>query len=126
MHIVTVKCFWFIYLAVPKIIQGPVDAARSLGESVIFICNATGVPLPIITWSSDSRSAIMPITDMVTDGGLVRQSQIMLSNLQLGNFENYTCTALNEFGNDIEMTLLQCEMLSYCRNLWQGLSLTKC
>ena len=68
----------------------------------------------------------MPLTDMVTDGGMVRESQIMLSNLQLGNFENYTCTALNEFGNDIEMALLQCEMLSYCRNLWQGWSLTKC
>ena len=79
----------------------------------MFTCNATGVPLPIITWSSDSSNAIIPLTDMVTDGGLMRQSQIMLSNLQLGNFENYTCTAMNEFGNDTEMAMLQCEMSSY-------------
>ena len=83
---------------------------------MIFTCNATGVPLPSIMWSSDGP--IMPQFDMATDGGLVRQSQIMLSNLQLEDFENYTCTAMNEFGSDSEMALLQCEMLS--RNVWQG------
>lgn len=119
--IVTVNCFWFIYLVVPEIIQGPIDAARSLGENVIFTCNATGVPLPSITWNSESNPAIMPQSDVVTDGGMVRQSQIMVPNLQLEDFENYTCTATNEFGSDNEMALLQCEMSSYLsRNVWQG------
>ena len=98
-------------LVVPEITQGPIDAARRIGESVMFTCNATGVPLPNITWRSDSNDTITPQSDEVTDDGMVRQSQIMLSNLQLGDFEIYTCTATNEFDSDSEMALLQCEMI---------------
>ena len=75
-----------------------------------FICNATGLPLPSITWSSNSSSSI-PVQsgdDVVIDG-TTRQSQITLSNLQLDDFQNYTCTATNQYGNDSETALLGSE-----------------
>ena len=81
-----------------------------------FTCNATGVPLPTITWSSVSNSIIMSQSDEVIDGGLVR-SQIMISTLQLGGFEIYTCTATNEFGSDSEMASLQCKIIY--RKVWR-------
>ena len=87
-----------------------------------FTCNATGVPLPTITWSSESNGAIMPQSDEVIDGDLVRQSQIMIPTLQLGDFEIYTCTATNEFDSDSEMASLQCKIILY-RKVWQQWSL---
>ena len=95
---------------VPDITQGPVDTARRIGESVTFTCNATGVPLPSITWSSTSSSSI---NGFGTIDGTTRQSQITISGLQLDDFENYTCTATNQFGNDSVTALLQCKMIIY-------------
>lgn len=91
--------------------QGPVDMARRIGESVMFTCIATGVPLPNITWSSSNSGSITvdPNDDMIISV-TTRQSQIMLSNLALNNFTTYTCTATNQFGMDTTMALLQCKM----------------
>ena len=103
---ITIKSF----LVVPNITQGPTDIAGRTEESVTFICNATGLPLPSITWSSNSSSSI-PVQsgdDVVIDG-TTRQSQITLSNLQLDDFQNYTCTATNQYGNDSETALLGSE-----------------
>ena len=97
------------FLVVPEITQGPVDMAARVGESVTFTCTATGVPLPNITWSSDSSDSITATSDVVSDNDTMRVSQIMLSDLQINDFQNYTCTAMNVFGNDSETALLGSE-----------------
>ena len=98
---------FFISLVDPEITQGPVDAARKLGESVNFTCVATGVPLPVITWSSNSNGNIAGQSSMVDE--MTVQSQIMLSALQLGDFGMYNCTATNSFNVTRETALLQCK-----------------
>ena len=78
----------------------------------MFTCNATGVPLPNITWSSDTSSVIMDQGDiMIEDSvdGLIRESQLIIMDLKAADFQNYTCNATNMFGSDNATALLGSE-----------------
>ena len=102
----------YVFLVNPEITQGPVDAARMLGQNVIFTCTATGLPLPNITWSSTNAIDIPVQTDddmMINN--TTRRSQITVPNLQLNDFKMYTCTATNEFDSDSETALLECKCI---------------
>ena len=106
-----------ILLAVPVITQGPIDRAGNVGGTVTFTCNADGVPLPVITWSSDSDGTLeqsdagVTITNNAV--GMTRQSQLMVMDLEDNDFQNYTCTATNEFGSDDVTAILGSELLSF-------------
>ena len=93
-----------------EITQGPMDMARMINDNVTFTCTATGIPLPIITWSSDSRNSIEATGDIVIDVNRT-VSILTLSNLQDDDFDNYTCTATNMFGSDDVTVLLGSELL---------------
>ena len=102
----------FHFTVIPEITQGPFDMASKLGESVVFTCNATGVPLPDITWSSNTSSIIMNQGDIMiadSDDGLTRESLLMITNLKAADFQSYTCNATNMFGSDSETALLGSE-----------------
>ena len=88
--------------------------ASKVGETVTFTCNASGIPLPDITWSSDNDGTLaqddrVTITNDVVD--MMRQSQLTIMNLENNDFQNYTCTAQNEFGSDNETAILGSELL---------------
>ena len=106
-----------IFLVLPVITQGPVDVASKVGESVNFTCNATGVPLPNITWSRNTSGVIMEQFDdiMITDTivGITRQSELMLTNLKDSDFQYYTCSATNRFGSHDVTALLGGELLPF-------------
>ena len=91
------------------------NMARKVGESVNFTCNATGVPLPVITWSSDTNDSItaQPGDIMITDNndGSTRVSVLTLMNLKVEDFQNYTCNATNAFGSDNETALLGSKLM---------------
>jgi len=70
---------------------------------VTFTCIATGVPLPDITWSSDSNSNIIGQPNVKINNivdGTTRESQLTLTSLQANDFQNHTCNATNQFGSD--------------------------
>lgn len=93
---------------VPNIIQGPMDVAGMLGETVTFTCTAIGIPIPNITWSSDDMSSIEATRDIVMGDNTI-VSMLRLSNLQDEDFVYYICTATNMFGSDDVTALLGSE-----------------
>ena len=82
-----------------------------IGDSVMFTCTATGIPLPTITWMDKNDSIVGTTSDMVINGGTTILSTLTLSNLQDDDFDKYTCTATNMFGSDSITALLGSELL---------------
>jgi len=70
-----------------------------VNDNATFTCTATGIPLPTITWSSDSRNSIEATGDIIMDDDRI-VSMLTLSNVQDDDFDNYTCTANNVLSTD--------------------------
>jgi len=69
-----------------------------INDSVTFTCTATGIPLPNITWSSDTDGDITAIAQTMSNITTI-YSEIIISDVQVDDFTNYTCTAENQFGS---------------------------
>ena len=78
------------------ITKAPMETTQLLGGSVTFRCIATGIPLPTITWSSDNRKMIDPSNETRLDD-ITIFSEILLANIRMEDFVNYTCSARNGF-----------------------------
>jgi len=81
---------------VASISQGPMEATSLIGGSVVFTCTATGIPLPTITWSSDTDGDITANTEKMLNM-TTTYSEIIISDVQVDEFTTYTCTAENQF-----------------------------
>ena len=100
-----------MYIVGPNITEAPVNIADTLDGSVTFTCTAIGIPLPTITWSSDSNNNITATSDMILDDNITIHSNLTLSFLQSDDFMNYTCTAVNKFGSDSGTAVLGSKLL---------------
>ena len=90
-----------------RILQGPMEMTQLLGGNVTFRCIATGIPLPTITWSSDNDDMIDPsLTKIMEDDNTTILSEILLVNIQMENFVNYNCSAMNQFNTVNASTVL--------------------
>ena len=78
------------------ITKAPMETTQLLGGSVMFRCTATGIPLPTITWSSDNRPMIDPSNETQLDD-ITILSEILVTNIRMEDFVDYTCSAMNKF-----------------------------
>ena len=80
---------------------------------MIFTCTAVGIPLPTITWSSDSNNSIVASNELIYDDNFTIQSNLTLSDLQIDDFKNYTCTAVNEHDSVNGTAILGSELMAF-------------
>ena len=74
------------------------ETTQLLGGNVTFRCTATGIPRPTIRWSSDIDDMIEPSnTKIMEDDNTTILSEILLVNIRMEDFVNYTCSAVNQF-----------------------------
>ena len=83
---------------------------------MLFTCTATGIPLPTITWSSDTGGDITANTQTILNMTTI-YSEIIISDVQMDNFTNYTCTAQNQFGSVTAVAMLVNASMSYFRSV---------
>ena len=65
---------------------------------MMFTCTAIGIPLPTITWSSNTDGDIATNTETILNMTTI-YSEIIISDVQVDDFTNYSCTAENQFGS---------------------------
>ncbi|GMT05475.1 hypothetical protein PENTCL1PPCAC_27649, partial [Pristionchus entomophagus] len=71
------------------------SSVRAIGESIVLMCNATGNPVPVLTWNKGG----LPIVSS-PDGARISQKGARLDIPHLGKEDvgDYTCAARNEAG----------------------------
>ena len=85
----------FVQAQSPLIEYVSPDQTITEGTEVTLECAVSGVPLPIISWTSNG-AAVEGIVNVTTMGGNEVSSIIELGPVTAS--ENYTCTAVNELG----------------------------
>ncbi|KAM9743449.1 hemicentin-1 [Menidia menidia] len=81
---------------VPPVLDGPLweSINYTLGSHVALLCEATGVPVPSITWLKDGT----PIESSLQWQWSVRGNRLELGPLSLSHAGKYTCVAKNSEG----------------------------
>ncbi|XP_023559876.1 hemicentin-1 [Octodon degus] len=92
---------YMLFIQVPPSIAGaeiPSDVGVLLGEIVELICNANGVPAPVIQWLRNGKSITNSETEnlRVTANG----STLNIYGAQTSDMGKYTCVATNPAGED--------------------------
>ena len=102
---------YLLYISVPAftITEPPSNTAGAEGGKVTFTCTAFGIPLPKIAWSSDYNNSIAATSYVELDNSTI-QSNLTLSNLKVGDFMNYTCTAISIFNSKNASAILGSEL----------------
>ena len=104
------ECIFATRFPAITITEPPSNTAGVEGGKVTFTCTIIGVPLPNITWSSDYNNSIAATSYVKLDNSTV-QSNLTLSNLKVGDFMNYTCTAAHVFNSRNASAILGSELL---------------
>ncbi|XP_072244443.1 hemicentin-1 [Leuresthes tenuis] len=81
---------------VPPVLDGPLweSINYTLGSHVALLCEATGVPVPSITWLKDGT----PIESSLQWQWSIRGNRLELGPLSLSHAGKYTCVAKNSEG----------------------------
>ncbi|XP_071783895.2 hemicentin-1 [Centroberyx gerrardi] len=81
---------------VPPVLDGPLQESliQTLGSHVTLLCEASGVPVPSITWLKDGT----PIESSLQWHWSVRGNRLELGPLTLSHAGTYTCMAKNGEG----------------------------
>nr|XP_046206515.1 hemicentin-1-like [Oncorhynchus gorbuscha] len=81
---------------VPPVLDGPLHESltQNLGSHVTLLCEATGVPVPSITWLKDGT----PIESSLQWQWSVRGNRLELGPLTISHAGTYTCVAKNREG----------------------------
>ena len=90
----------------PTITQSPVGVTVIEGNTAVFVCQASALPIPAVNWDyydpvSNSTSRVMDNADyeiIALDGDRNLTSTLTVLSTNVSDFEEYKCTAINVVG----------------------------
>ena len=80
----------------PEIAAHPQNTTRIEGDTVTLSCNATGNPLPTISWTRNGS----PVTASGRISFSDDKKQLTITNVNRTDSGEYRCVASNELGSD--------------------------
>ena len=99
MHIVTLsflKGIVFFFPDSAEITFDPEAEIKSEGENLTLSCNATGNPVPTISWTKDGS----PVNQSGRISFSADEKQLTITNVNRTDSGEYRCMASNSLGND--------------------------
>ena len=98
----------------PEITAQPQGETRIEGENVTFTCNATGNPVPSISWTSMTRNvSTLDTSHNSRISFLADNKQLTITNVSRTDSGEYRCVANNSLGNatsDAAVLDIQCNV----------------
>lgn len=81
----------------PNVLSDPVSIIGIVGERSQLVCEASGSPIPNIEWLIDDQlvANTSRISVLSSVSGLVRTSNVTITDLNFMDTGNYTCRASN-------------------------------
>ena len=79
--------------------MGPENASRIYNSTFDLTCIVMSLSVPNITWSSTALAGL-PSQPLITSDIATHTSILTLERVKLNYTGTYTCTAVNEGGND--------------------------
>ena len=79
----------------PKITVQLVSVTKTEGDYIVLPCNATGNPVPTISWTRDESPVITSERISISDD----KKQLTITNVKRTNSGEYRCVANNSLGD---------------------------
>ena len=106
----------FFPLVEPTFTVQPQNADKFAQESVIFACNASGIPQPTITWFHNGAKVPASPTGRVQ---INSKKELTFTSLQSGDKGSVQCVATNDAGERITTATLKVRRkdCKYCKSV---------
>ena len=87
----------FLIAAAPQITKHPENAIIAEGSNVTLCCNASGDPVPTISWTKDGSTLSTSGNSRINFGG--DNKTLTISNVNKADSGEYRCVAVNSLGD---------------------------
>ena len=103
-------CFLSLFTDHPKITVHLVSVTKTEGDYIVLPCNATGNPVPTISWTRNGYPLDRNVNARISFSG--RKQQLIITNVNRTDSGEYRCVASSSLGNDASNASqvdIQCE-----------------
>ena len=97
--VANVHCNCFTIVDKSEITTHPSNVTKTEGENVTLHCNATGYPLPTLSWTKDGSD----ISNNSRISFSADKKQLAITKANRVDRGGYRCVANNSLGNDVSM-----------------------
>ena len=131
MPVISLLLYVFMYTETVAVITSPTSIINYTNGSAEFLCQASGIPVPSITWFKDNlpltsgNRVTIDTTNTSTPNERNTTSVLTISDLQLSDTADYHCVASNPgaTGTGVTFTdtsvsaslLVQCKCTRECK-----------
>ena len=100
-----------IYIVTPLIHPEVIDQTQNEGDTVSFTCQATGEPVPTITWyfnsvQLDKANTMKYTISVMSLNDTTISNMLTIMNVESSDVGTYTCNATNVVSSDISSGVL--------------------
>jgi len=104
MLILCIDSFLLAYKAVPDVIPEVISQIAYEGDTALFTFQATGIPLPDVTWyfnsvPVDETNTMKYMISEMSFNPTAKNSTLTVLGLESSNMGTYTCNAVNSFSS---------------------------
>ena len=110
-HVLTKWLLPVFCLVAPTISSEVLDQAQNNGDTATFTCQATGEPVPTISWyfngaPVDEANTVKYIISMMSLSTTTISNTLTIMNVESSDVGTYTCNATNAVSSDTSSGLL--------------------